>query len=87
MIDMWTHTLLAVGSFAAAFYAGYFIQIKRHHEAIYNTITNELFNGFIQTLDREGFIKTGIDKDGDIEIIPIKEIIKQSVNRKEITCD
>ena len=78
-MDMWTHTLLAVSCLALAYYAGYFIQIK--------TITKEVdelaMYNFIKFLDEEGFVKTNIDEDGDLEIVPIKDLIEKQNRLKE----
>ena len=81
MIDMWTHTLLAVGCLALAYYAGYYIQIKK----LVADVSDKVLYDFIKTLEKGGFIKTDIDDDGDLELIPIKEIITQHNNIKENT--
>ena len=38
---------------------------------------------FIKFLEEGGFIKTDIDDDGDLELIPIKQIVEQHNNIKE----
>ena len=79
MIDMWTHTLLAVGCTALAYYAGYYIQIKKLVADVCDTVLYD----FIETLEKGGFIQTDIDDEGDLELIPIKEIVAQHSDVKE----
>ena len=79
MIDMWTHTLLVVGCLALAYYAGYFVKTK----GLSVDISEKAMYNFIKFLEEGGFIKTDIDKDGDLELIPIKQIVEQHNNIKE----
>ena len=79
MIDMWTHTLLAVGCLALAYYAGHFIK-TRNFDA---DVSDKVLYDFIKTLEKGGFIQTDIDDEGDLELIPIKEIVAQNIIIKE----
>ena len=38
----------------------------------------------IETLERDGFIRTEIDKDGDVELIPISELITDAVKDAKV---
>ena len=68
-MDVYTHTLLAVGCIAVAFYAGrYFAKMS---------VLEEIVNDVLSKLERGGFIHTKKDKDGDKELVPISEIIKK----------
>jgi len=81
MIDMWTHTLLAVGCLALAYYAGHFIKTRN----FVADVSDKVLYDFIKTLEKGGFIQTDIDDDGDLELIPIKEIVTQNSDIKENT--
>ncbi len=65
-MDIYTHTLLAVGSLAVAYYCGV---LYSRSKAIEFVVANML-----QKLEDDGFIRTKIDRDGEKEIIPISEI-------------
>ena len=65
-MDMYTHTLLAVGCLAVAYYGGV---LSSRSKAIEVVVANML-----QKLEDEGFIRTKLDRDGEKEIIPISEI-------------
>ena len=68
-MDVYTHTLLAVGCIAVAFYAGrYFAKMS---------VLEEIVNDVLSKLERGGFIHTKKEKDGDKELVPISEIIKK----------
>tara|TARA_A100000164_G_scaffold379384_1_gene423514 strand:- start:1444 stop:1671 length:228 start_codon:yes stop_codon:yes gene_type:complete len=75
-MDVYTHTLIAVGCVAAAFYAGLYFN-KR-------SIVNNIVTHLLETLERDGFIKTIIDKDGDVTMIPISEIERGARNDKPV---
>ena len=65
-MDMYTHTLLAVGCLAVAYYGGV---LSSRSKAMEFVVANML-----QKLEDEGFIRTKLDRDGEKEIIPISEI-------------
>ena len=68
-MDSLLHTLLATGCIAAAFYAGRYFTVQ--------SMSEEMTDFIMKHLEEGGFIKTAIDADGDIELIPISEIIRE----------
>ena len=44
-----------------------------------------LWISFLIALEKEGFIHTSIDKDGEKEIIPVSEIITKALQDKKST--
>ena len=67
-MDSLLHTLLATGCIAAAFYAGRYFTVQ--------SLSEEMVSFTMEKLEEGGFIKTTIDADGDVELIPIAEIIR-----------
>ena len=68
-MDTLTHTLLATGCIAAAFYAGRYFTI--------HSLSEEMVAFVMKKLESGGYIKTTVDSDGEIELIPISEIIRE----------
>ena len=68
-MDSLLHTLLATGCIAAAFYAGRYFTAQ--------SLSEEMVTFVMKRLESCGYIKTAIDSDGDVELIPIAEIIKE----------
>ena len=68
-MDSLTHTLLATGCIAAAFYAGRYFTI--------HSLSEEMVNFVMKNLEKGGYIKTAVDSDGEVELIPISEIIRE----------
>ena len=62
-MDVYLHTVIAIGCIAAAFYAGRFLA-KR-------SVLDEVVTSMLAKLEEEGFIHTKKDKDGDKELVPI----------------
>ena len=56
---------------AGCYYAGHFFGIKRSFEPI--------VSGLLTKLEADGYIYTTTDKDGDKELIPISEIIAETL--------
>ena len=67
-MDSLLHTLLATGCIAAAFYAGRYFTAQ--------SLSEEMVSFTMEKLEEGGFIKTAVDSDGDVELIPIAEIIR-----------
>ena len=67
-MDSLLHTLLATGCIAAAFYDGRYFTAQ--------SLSEEMVSFTMEKLEEGGFIKTTIDADGDVELIPIAEIIR-----------
>ena len=68
-MDMLLHTFLATGCIAAAFYAGRYFTVQ--------SMSEEMTVFIMKHLEEGGFIKTVVDADGEIELIPIAEIIRE----------
>jgi hypothetical protein len=67
VMDVYLHTVLAMGAIGAAYYAGhYFAQPS----------VEDVVESMLETLESEGYIKTKMDKDGDKELILIEDVIK-----------
>tara|TARA_B100000029_G_scaffold253658_1_gene250543 strand:+ start:1028 stop:1267 length:240 start_codon:yes stop_codon:yes gene_type:complete len=75
-MEAFTHTFLATGCIAAAFYAGRYFTVQSMSEEMTSFIMHQLEEG--------GFIKTAVDSDGEIELIPITEIIADSIREDRI---
>ena len=69
-MDVYLHTTLAVGAIAAAYYAGRW-SINDKIELVIGTM--------LDTLEKEGFVATVLDKDGDKELVPISELVANAV--------
>ena len=68
-MDSLLHTLLATGCIAAAFYAGRYFTI--------HSLSEEMVTFVMKRLESGGYIKTTVDSDGEVELIPISEIIRE----------
>jgi hypothetical protein len=68
-MDVITHTCIAVGCIAGAFYVGRFVAKK--------SILDEIVTQLLAKLEDDGFIHTKKDKDGDKELVPISELIEK----------
>jgi len=71
-MDVYLHTALAIGAIGSAYYAGYYFT-KANIE--------ELIGSMLDTLEREGFVATKEDEDGDKELILIEDIIKKELDK------
>ena len=76
IMDAFIHTIVAVGSLAAFYYAGYFIAKKNTAE--------EAVDFLLQLLEKDGFIRTMKDKDGERELIPISEIVSKALRDAKV---
>ena len=66
-MDIYLHTVLAMGAIGAAYYAGYYFA---------QPSVEDVVESMLETLESEGYIKTKMDKDGDKELILIEDVIK-----------
>ena len=74
-MDPITHTLLAVGSLLVFFFVGECLGRKKGtDDTLEATVALT-----IETLERDGFLKTEIDSDGEVELVPISELITDAV--------
>ena len=67
IMDVYLHTVLAMGAIGAAYYAGYYFA---------QPSVEDVVESMLETLESEGYIKTKMDKDGDKELILIEDVIK-----------
>ena len=79
-MDPITHTLLAVGSLLVFFFVGEWIGGKKKTD----DVLEKTVALTIETLERDGFIRTSIDSDGDVELIPISELITDAVKDAKV---
>tara|TARA_Y100001951_G_C11291097_1_gene272215 strand:+ start:363 stop:599 length:237 start_codon:yes stop_codon:yes gene_type:complete len=73
-MDATLHTLIAVGSLALFYFIGKYFGNR--------AVTEEAVDYVLHMLEKDGFIRTAIDKDGDKELIPISQIVADAVNFK-----
>jgi len=75
-MDVYLHTSLAMGAIIAAYYAGgYFSKVN----------VENIIGAMLDTLEKEGFVETSLDKDGDKELIPISELVANAIKDSEKT--
>ena len=80
-MDAYIHTMIATGSLAAAYYLGkYFEKHIFGKEIIENAV-----GSILESLEKDGFIATGFDKDGDKELIPVSELIAKALREAKET--
>ena len=70
-LNEYTHTLLAVGLMIGAYLLGRYLESR--------AIVENAIGSTLESLERGGFIRTTTDKDGDKELIPISEIVAETV--------
>ena len=66
-MDTLTHTIVAVGLIASAYYLGAYLKSK----SIFEDVVCNMF----YKLEKDGFIVTKTDKDGDKELVTISEVL------------
>ena len=69
-MNAYLHSIIAVLSI----YIAYWLGQHRGRETVDNIVSN-----LISKLDDEGFISTTTDKDGELELVPISEIVAKSL--------
>ena len=67
--------MIATGCLAAAYYTGKYVSGK-------NMIEN-ILAALLESLEKDGFIATALDKDGDKELIPVSELIAKAVRESK----
>jgi len=72
-MDTLTHTIIAVGSLSASYYLGAYLKSK--------SIFEEVVGSMLDKLEKDGFIATKLDKDGDKELILISEVIAKTLKK------
>jgi len=68
-MDMYLHTVIAMGSIITAYVIGRYIQNDTLHQKVVSWVLDKL--------EEDGFISTRLDKDGEKELIKITEIIEK----------
>jgi len=79
-MDAITHTLISVSSLLAFFLAGEFFGKRKWTE-----ISDEVVSFTLNMLERDGLIRTETDKFGEKEIIPISEIVAETLKNAKPT--
>jgi|TARA_B110000263_G_C14966163_1_gene354875 hypothetical protein len=74
-MDTYIHTIIATGCLAAAYYIGKYVSGK-------NMIEN-IVTSLLESLEKDGFIATSLDKDGDKELIPVSELIAKALKESK----
>ena len=74
-MDTYIHTIIATGCLAAAYYIGKYVSGK-------NMIEN-IVTYLLESLEKDGFIATSLDKDGDKELIPVSELIAKALKESK----
>ena len=72
-MDTLTYTIIAVGSLSASYYLGAYLKSK--------SIFEEVVGSMLDKLEKDGFIATKLDKDGDKELILISEVIAKTLKK------
>ena len=67
--------MIATGCLAAAYYTGKYVSGK-------NMIEN-ILAALLESLEKDGFIATVLDKDGDKELIPVSELIAKALRESK----
>jgi hypothetical protein len=70
-MNEYTHTLLAVGLMMGAYLLGRYLESR--------AIIENAIGSCLESLENGGYIRTTTDKDGDKELIPISEIVAETV--------
>ena len=65
-LDVYSHTVIAISCIALSYYIGR----NWGRKGLVASVVGDM----LDKLEKEGFIKTKLDKDGDKELIPISEI-------------
>ena len=70
IMDVYLHTALAMGAIGTAYFAGNYFR---------NPKIEDIVGAMLDTLEKEGFVETSLDKDGDKELVPISELVANAV--------
>ena len=71
-MDVYTHTIIATSAIAVAYSLGRYVQNNTLHEKVVGWV--------LEKLEKDGFIQTKTDEDGDKELSKISEIIAKHIN-------
>ena len=70
-MNVYLHTIIATLPICFAYLVGRYWGRGAFVESIVNSL--------ISKLDKDGFISTTLDKDGEVELVPISEVIAKSL--------
>ena len=70
-MNAYIHTIIAILPIFIAYWAG----TGRGRD----TFIKNVLNNLISKLDKDGFIRTETDEDGEVELIPISEVVAKSL--------
>jgi hypothetical protein len=70
-MDDVTHSLIATGAIAVAYYCGRYLSKRSMIEGIIESM--------LENLEKDGLIAIKKDKDGEKDIIPINEIVAKAL--------
>ena len=71
-MDVYTHTIIATSAIAVAYSLGRYVQNNTLHEKVVGWV--------LEKLEKDGFVQTKTDKDGEKELMKISEIIAKHIN-------
>lgn len=78
-MDVFTHTILAVGSLVCFFFVGHYLGEKKGTEGM----AENMVDATIDMLEKDGLIRIET-KDGEKEIVPISEIISDTLRNAKV---
>ena len=70
-MNVYLHTIIAI----LPIFIAYWIGTGRGRESF----VNEIISNFLSTLDKEGFVRTKTDEDGELELVPISDVVAKSL--------
>jgi hypothetical protein len=70
-METYIHTIIATGCLAGAYYIGKYVSGKN--------VVNNIVSSMLETLERDGFIATELDKDGEKDLIPVSTMIASAL--------
>lgn len=70
-MDALTHTIIATGSLVVAYYAGAYLKSR--------SVFEDSIGNMLDRLEKDGFIATKLDKDGEKELITISEVVAKAL--------
>ena len=74
-MDTYIHTIIATGCLAGAYYVGRYISNRN--------VPENIVSAMLEKLEKDGFIITKLDKDGDKELIPVSEMIAKALRESK----
>ena len=73
-MDTLTHTIIAIGSIASAYYLGAYFKSR--------SLFDDIARMMLDKLEKDGYIATKLDKDGDKELISINEVVAKALKNE-----